>query len=169
MAAVSENAFRNLEPTQAAALSLLLDLEAQWQNLLKIAPVAAEGSAFLHDLHGKQKAYEAFQTKLAAYNKQYPPGHRPEPALHSPARLGAWCRAMRNLCAQAERAPQSRCPSHLLKKVHWYADRIGVRLGQGTISRPTQTDTFGAVIEELDALSRWCDGLSGVTTMVSRQ
>src|SRR5207253_2970491 len=133
---VNENSFRDLEPVRAAELSLLLDLEAGWQNLLHATSPALEPRAALHDLNGKQKAYEAFHTKLVAYNKQFPPGHVPEPSLNSPSRLGAWCRALRTLYLSVERAPQSRCPVHLLEKAYRCADRIGVRMDQGVFSRP---------------------------------
>ena len=164
MAVVNENSFRDLEPVQAAELSLLLDLEAAWQNLLLATSAALEPRAALLDLNGKQKAYETFHIKLVAYNKQYPPGHVPEPSLNSPSRLGVWCRAIRNLCLGVEQSPQRRCPNHLLEKAYRCADRIGVRMNRGTISRPAQPDTIGAVIQELDAIIRWCDNLSTVAT-----
>jgi hypothetical protein len=167
MAVVSENSFSNLEPTQAAELFLLLELEAEWQNLLHATSPDLEPRAALHELRGKQKAYEAFHNKLVAYNKQFSPGHVPEPSLHSPSRLGAWCRAMRNLCLSVKQVPQSHCAAHLLEKAYRCAERIGVRMGQCVISRPAQTDTVGAVIEELDALIRWCDSMSVVPGSVS--
>jgi hypothetical protein len=169
MAVVSENSFRNLAPAQAAELSLLLDLEAGWQNLLHATSPLLETRAALQDLLGKQRAYETFHTKLVAYNKQFPPGHAPEPALNSPSRLGAWCRAIRNLHLGVERDPQSRCPVHLLAKAYRCADRIGIRMDQGLISRSTKTDTIGAVIQELDALIRWCDSLSVVSGAVAER
>ena len=157
MAVMREDSFRDLDPAQAAELSLLLDLEAQWQNLLKASAPAPEGSILLH---GKQKAYEAFHNKLVAYNKQYPPGHVPEPSLNSPSRLGAWCSAMRNLYRQAERSPQSRCPVHLLERAYWCADRIGSRMNIEAVSRAPRPDTIGAVIAGLETLIRWCDNLT---------
>src|SRR5438046_676359 len=83
MAVLRESSFRNLEPTQAAELSLLLDLEAGWQNLLETASPAPRGTAALQDLRGKQKAYEAFRDKLVAYNARYSPGHVPQAHLPS--------------------------------------------------------------------------------------
>jgi hypothetical protein len=162
MAVVRESSFRNLEPTQAAELCLVLDLEAGWQNLLETASPAPRGTAALQDLRGKQKAYEVFRDKLVAYNARYSPGHVSQAHLPSLSRLGAWCCAMRNLCLSVEQTPQSYCPVHLLEKAYRCADRIAARTNQGVFSRSTPADTIGAVIQELDALIRWCDSLTGV-------
>ena len=70
----------SLGPAQAAELSLLVDLEARWENLRQTSP------GDLQDLHGRQKAYDAFHTKLVAYNKQYRPAHVPELLLWSAPR-----------------------------------------------------------------------------------
>src|SRR4030081_2706781 len=72
-------------------LSLLVDLEGRWDYLRKTSP------GDLQDLHGRQKAYDAFHGKLVAYNKQYQPAHVSELLLNTPIRLGIWCRAMRDL------------------------------------------------------------------------
>jgi hypothetical protein len=70
----------SLGPAQAAELSLLVDLEARWENLRQTSP------GDLEDLHGRQKAYDTFHTKLVAYNKQYRPAHVPELLLWSAPR-----------------------------------------------------------------------------------
>ena len=59
----------SLGPAQAAELSLLVDLEARWENLRQTSP------GDLEDLHGRQKAYDTFHTKLVAYNKQCRPAY----------------------------------------------------------------------------------------------
>src|SRR5436309_2848376 len=114
----------NLAPPQALELSLLVDLEARWENLRKSSP------GDLQNLHSRQKAYDAFHTKLVAYNKQYKPAHVPELLLNTPSRLGIWCRAMRDLYVQVEDDSRAHYPVHLLEKAYRWADRIGVRMNK---------------------------------------
>jgi len=162
MQEIREQADSNLNPEQAAELSLLVDLEAHWENLRKASPPVLEDRALTHDLQGKQKAYAAFWVKLEAYNKRYQPRHIPGLLLNTPSRLGAWCRTMRAVCLQLEHTPQSHCPVHLLEKAYRWADGIGARMNKDAISRSARPDTIGAVIQELGALVLWCDNLTSV-------
>ena len=109
-----------------------------------------------------QKAYEAFRARLAAYNTRYPPGHTPEVLLNTPARLGLWCRRMRELFVQVEHGPGARYPVHLLEKAHRCAARIAGRLGQEGPPRVAAPGDLPTALRELDALGRWCDELSGM-------
>ena len=81
-----------LEPAQAAELALLVELEARWENLRKPPSPTPEVPYSTQELHGRQKTYEAFRARLAAYNQRYRPAHIPELLLNTPARLGLWCR-----------------------------------------------------------------------------
>src|SRR5262249_18775074 len=150
MPEIREQAASNLNPEQAAELSLLVDLEAHWENLRKASPRALEDRALTHDLQGKQKAYAAFWAKLEAYNKRYQPRHIPGLLLNTPSRLAAWCRTMRAVCLQLEHTPQSHCPVHLLEKAHRWADGICARMKRDAIIRSTRPDTIGGVIRDLD-------------------
>src|SRR5262249_46319944 len=118
MAKLTEAPSGILDPAQVAELSLLVDLEARWENLRTIRSQDPEGGATTQDLQGKQKAYEAFRAKLVAYNKRYEPAHIPELLLNTPARLNLWCRSMRDLYLQAEHNPQGHCPVHLMEKAY---------------------------------------------------
>ena len=153
-----------LDPAQATELSLLVDLEARWENLRKTPSPDPEVVAATQDLKAKQKAYEAFRAKLVAYNKQYSPAHVPELLLNTPARLGIWCRKMRDLYLQVEHAPQIPCPVHLLEKAHRWAERMSVRMNKDRLGRSAPPDTIGAVIEGLGGLVQWCDGLAAAAT-----
>src|SRR5262245_31068424 len=152
----------DLDLEQAAELSLLVDLEACWENLRKPAPGYPDAATATKDLSARQKAYEAFRIKLVAYNKKYTPAHVPELLLNTPARLGLWCRRMRDLYLQVEHAPPGHCPVDLLEKAYRCADRVAGRMGKGRVRRPTPPETIRAAIEELEALGRWCDALAGV-------
>jgi hypothetical protein len=143
------------DPTQMRELALLVDLEARWENL-RHAPRGPSGGLTLRDLLANQRAFEAFRVKLSAYNKRYRPAHVPELLLNTPPRLGAWCRAMRDLYRRVEHDADAHCPSHLLEKAHRCADHVGARRDTGRASRPTPA-TIRAAIEELEALVRWCD------------
>lgn len=162
MAVQRGNTFKNLESAQAAELLLLLDLEAEWQNLLQTPSLPPEAKARLQNLHGKQKAYAAFHDHLIAYNERYKPVYVPEGDLNSEARLGVWCRAIRDLCLSMARGSQSHYAIHLLKKAYRCADRIAVRMHRGVIPQPTQGNTIGAITLELEELIRWCESATGV-------
>jgi hypothetical protein len=147
-----------LDPSQATELSLLVDLEARWENLRKVAPGYS-----LQDLQARQKSYDAFHAKLVAYNRHYTPPHVPELLLNTPLRLALWCRKMRDLYRQVDELPQGHGPVHLLEKAHRCADHLATRLQTDPASRPaalpsTCHDTAGA----LEALAQWCDALAGV-------
>ena len=147
-------------PEQAMDLSLLVDLEARWENLRKTpSPAGGHGT---QDLQDRQRAYDTYRAKLVAYNKRYAPAHVPELLLNTPSRLGAWCRAMRDLYLQVEQDPRGHCPAHLLEKAYRRADRVGARLNKEPVRRSPPPGTIRAAVLELEALGRWCDDLVGV-------
>jgi hypothetical protein len=148
-----------LDPAQAAELSLLVDLEACWENLRQPTPRDADVGIATKDLSAKQKAYDLFRTRLVAYNKRYTPAHAPELLLNTPSRLGTWCRAMRDLYLQAGHNPKGHCPVHVLEKAYRRADQIGVRMNKGLVSRTPPPAAIGDAIRELEALARWCADL----------
>jgi hypothetical protein len=151
----------SLDLAQAAELSLLVDLEARWENLRKL-----NLGHSLQALKSRQKAYDAFRSKLVVYNRRYTPTHVTELLLNTPLRLSLWCRRMRDLYRQVEHFPQGHCPVHLLEKAYRCADHLATRLHTGPASRPaalpgTSHDTAGA----LEALAQWCDALAGVSAI----
>jgi hypothetical protein len=147
-----------LDPGQAAELSLLVDLEARWENLRKMAPGYS-----LQDLQARQKAYDAFHARLVAYNRRYTPAHVPELLLNTPLRLALWCRKMRDLYRQVEQLPQGHGPVHLLDKAYRCADHIATRLQTDPASRPAALPgTSHATAGALEALAEWCDSLASV-------
>jgi hypothetical protein len=151
----------SLDLAQAAELSLLVDLEARWENLRKL-----NLGHSLQDLKARQKAYDAFHAKLVAYNRRYTPAHVTELLLNTPLRLALWCRKMRDLYRQVEPLSQGHCPVHLLDKAYRCADHLATRLHTGPASRPaalpgTSHDTAGT----FEALAQWCDDLAGVSAI----
>ena len=162
MLEMKEVSVGNIGPAQAAELSLLVDLEARWENLRRTPARSPEAESSTQDLQSRQKMYEAFRAKLVAYNKQHVPAHVPELLLNTPSRLAKWCRTMRDLYVQVEHDPRGHCPVHLLEKAYRWADRVGVRMNMGPISRSTPPDTIRAAIRDLEALGQWCDDLTRV-------
>ncbi len=144
-------------PTQATELAELVEVEARWENLRAALSRTGAGLLTTQDLHAMQKAYEAFRTRLTAYNKRYSPGHLPELLLNNPLRLGIWCRRMRDLYVQVEQDPQVRYPAHLLEKGYRCADRIAGRMGKACPHRSTPPGDLQTAIRELEALARWCE------------
>ena len=113
-------------------------------------------------LQSEQKAYEAFHTKLVAYNNRYTPPHVPELLLNTPSRLGIWCRTMRDLYLKVEHDPQGHCPVHLLEKAYGWADRVSAHMNKHRVSRSTSPGTIRAAIQDLEALGPWCDDLARI-------
>jgi hypothetical protein len=155
MPVMREAAEGSLALRQAIELSLLVDLEARWENLRRTVSRSAEADS-TRDLQSRQKAYDAFHGKLVAYNRRYRPAHVPELLLNTPARLGGWCRRMRDLYLQVEHDSQGRCPVHLLEKAYWWADRVGALLNREAVSRSTPPGTIRDAIRDLEALEQWC-------------
>ena len=161
MSQMSENVAEKLEPAQAAELVRVIDLQARWENM-RGNPTSAGGNAGFStpDLQGRQKAYEAFRVKLAAYTARYRASHVPEVTLNTPERVGMWCRAIR---AVFRRAAQefTEYPGHTVMKAHRLADRIAARLGDEPASRETTVEGIAAAIRNMDAIISWCDRLTG--------
>jgi hypothetical protein len=160
----SESPVPHLPMAQAIALSLLVDLEARWENLRVSQPAAAGTASTLKALHQNQKAYEAFFARLRAYNKAHKPAHVAELLLNNASRLGKWCWSMRDLILQVQHEPQAHCPDHLLTKAYRWADRVADRMKKERIAQPTPPVTIPAAARELEALARWCDNLSRVAS-----
>ena len=160
MPPMREIAPANLDLAQAAELAALVELEARWENLRKPPSRTSEVPSTTQELHGRQKTYEAFRARLAAYNRRYRPAHVPELLLNTPARLGLWCRAMRDLYLRVEHDPAVGRPVQLLEKAYRRADRVADRVGQGRITRPGPPGSIREAIQALEALGHWCDGLA---------
>jgi len=161
MSAPTETPAVTLPVAQAVELCLLIEMEAQWENLRKershtpqLRPQTAE------DLSRVQRSYEAFRSKLLAFNKKYTPAHVTDLLLNYPNRLGPWCRRMRDLYRQVEQHPRIPCPVHLLEKAYRWADGMAGLMGKEPFRRSMPLTTIQAAIGELEALARWCDELA---------
>ncbi len=166
MSEMSRAPVGNLDPTQARELAVLVELEARWENLRKNQRRDAEGKLTLPNLVAIQKAYASFRVNLVAYNKRYKPAHVPELLLNTPARVGAWCRAMRDLYRQVENDAKGLCPTPLLEKAYRSADRVSVLMKKDPATRAAPTGSIRDAILEMDALVKWCDDLLGVTATI---
>ena len=151
---------RNLSAAQARELSLLVELEAGWENLRVYPAIAQEQSANVKELHQKQKAYEAFHAKLVAYNKAFRPAHVPELLLNTADRLGAWCRRMADLHRAVEHDFPAYYPAHLVEKAYRWADRVSDKKKIEHITRTTPTRDITSAVRELESLALWCESLA---------
>ncbi len=151
---------RNLPAAQTTELSLLVDLEACWENLRADPQITPDRAATLKELQQKQKAYEAFHVKLVAYNKGYRPAHVPELLLNTPERLGAWCRTMIQLHLALQQDAQAHYPAHLLQKAYRWADKLSDKLKIERVARPPVARNIPAAIRELEELANWCTSLT---------
>lgn len=167
MTETKDASVETLTPSQAADLCQLADLEAGWENLRKTPSLATDVSDSREDLHGRQRAYEIFRAKLAAYNQVYKPAHVPELLLNTPSRLSVWCRRMRDLYQLVEQNPRVHAPVHLLEKAYRWADRVSSRMNKEKVARVAPPASVQAAIQELEAVGKWCDDLTRVETSVA--
>jgi hypothetical protein len=147
---------------QAAELAALVELEACWENLRIAGSRPPEPHPAARELHGRQKAYESFRVKLAAYNKLYAPVHIPELLLNTPTRLGVWCRTMRDLFLRVEHDARIVCPVQLIEKAFRRADQLATKGNTGLVNRPASTGTIQEAIHELEGLRLWCEERVGI-------
>jgi hypothetical protein len=149
--------------SRATQLALLVDLEAQWENLRTTPTNVPHRPCTLDELKAKQKAYDAFRLKQNAFNKAYSPAFVSEAPRTTPPQLGSWCRRMSALYLQAdEDSGALPCPVHLLEKAYRYADAAATRSSRPRFERASPPATVQGAARELDALAHWCDGLLGV-------
>jgi hypothetical protein len=151
-----------IDAAQAAELTVLLDLEARWENLRAARSETPQVPSVTQDLQGMQRAYDAFRAQLRAYQTRYAPAHASELLLNTPARLGRWCRQVRDLHLRAGQAARAHSPVHLLEKAYRWADRLAGKRGKDRASRAAPPGTVEAVIRDLEALAAWCDDLTQV-------
>ena len=111
-----------ISAAQAAALTVLLDLEARWENLRAARSGTPQVPSATPDLQAMQRAYAAFRAQLRAYQMRFAPTHASELLLNTPARLGRWCRQVRELYLRAGQAAQAHSAVHLLEKAYRWAD-----------------------------------------------
>lgn len=152
-----------LSPTQATDLSFLVDLEARWENL-RMNQAANRGKILTRDeLKQIQTAYEAFHGKLVAYNTRYKPLHVPELLLNNALRFQRWCRNLQGLYAMIlQNNWPANASAQLLEKAYRCADRIADRANKARYARPSASDTIVAMVQDLENLARWCDGLVSI-------
>jgi hypothetical protein len=151
VAQLSALAAETLDPAQASALAEVMDLEARWENLRAGGP---EPSTI--DLQHRQRAYEAFRARLAAYTSRYKTLRVPELTPNGPDRLGAWYKTVRAVLCRAE--PGTAYPAHVIDKAYRLADRLAARLNHPAVARGT-ADGIEAAVRELDGLVQWCEAL----------
>jgi hypothetical protein len=133
-------------------LAQLVEIQARWENL----PMATDLG--IPDLVAKQAAYEVYRSRQAAYNGKHDKAHDPPVLAHTPVRLAAWLRSMRDLFARAEGDPRCPCPVHLLEKARRFAGRVA-QLRKADPPAVAAPATVRAAVEGLEALAGWCDGV----------
>lgn len=163
MSQMSEHAAETLDPAQAAELVRVIDLQARWENM-RAEPTGADGGYSTPDLHGRQRTYEVFRSRLAAYTARYKAAEVPETTLNTPGRVGVWCRTVRAVFRRARHEAGAECPTHAIEKAYRLADRIAARLKVEPVGRGSPPDGIAAAVGALDAVILWCDELAAPLT-----
>ena len=156
---MSERTAEQLAPAQAAELAAVIDSQARWENMRSDPPHAGDNTSSA--LQARQKAYDAFRTKLAAYTVKYRAAQVPEPTLNTPERVAVWCRAVRAVLQRAEPAAAGAHPAHVVAKAFRLAERIAARVGSAALERGAPADDVSGAIRALGAVIAWCDALAG--------
>lgn len=149
MLQLSENDAEKLTAEQATELVHILDLQARWEN---DRDDPAKSAASVADLHGRQKAFEAFRAAWRKYAAAYHDARLPEPTQNVPDRMAVWLRALRAVLRRTDGAGSAA----LLSKVYRLADRMAVRTGREPVARGAAGDTPTAALA-LDAVVAWCE------------
>ncbi len=154
---------QEISADQAAALTVLLDLEAHWENLRAARSGTAMAPPITPDLLAMQRAYAAYRAQLKSCQTRFSSMHATELLLNTPARLARWCRQVRQLQLRAAHPAQAHCPAHILEKAYRWADQLAGKRGTERATRVTPPETVEAVIQDLEALAAWCDALTQVS------
>ena len=161
---MSERSAEQLAPAQAAELAAVIDSQARWENMRCDPPHAGDNSSAA--LQARQKAYDAFRTRLAAYTARYRTVQIPETTLNGPERVGVWCRTVRAVLRRAESEAKTDSVSHTVSKAYRLVNRIAARLKLEPVERSTSTDGIAGAIRSMDVLIGWCDDLAGPPAII---
>lgn len=145
---LTETAADNLPVDEATALARVIDLQAKWECLLADA-ACGSGGYKPADLHGRQKAYEAYRVRRAEFDNRYKQTRVPEGALNTPERVAAWGKVVRAVLRRAS----GEWPG-VAEKVYRLTDRIAARLGTESVPR----ESVDAVVV-LELVVAWCERL----------
>ena len=152
MSQLTESTAEALPTSQAAGLARVIDLQARWENLRDSAGKPPSDYT-APDLHGRQKAYEAFRAARADYTSKFRPIEVPETSLNTAERVAAWSRSVR---AVFRRAEGGECPAAAVEKAYRLADKIASRLKQQPVERGPLA-TMADAVAALDEVVQWCD------------
>ncbi len=155
---MSERSAEQLAPAQAAELAAVIDSQARWENMRSDPPHAGDNTSSA--LQARQKAYDAFRARLAAYTLKYRAAQVPEPTLNTPERVAVWCRSVRAVLLRAEPAAGTAHPAHLVAKAYRLAERIAARVGNAVPGRGAPAEDMAGAIRALGVVIAWCDAIS---------
>jgi hypothetical protein len=149
MIRMSESAVEELTPVRATELARVLELQAEWENL------AAERQDSTARLHGVQRAFDIYRSRLLAYTGRENGQTIPELSLNKASRLRAWCQTVRAILL---RAAGPAFPTHMMAKTHRVVGRLGSRFAIEPPATTGATDLAEA-IQQLDGVIAWCEAL----------
>lgn len=152
MSQLSETAVANLDAAQAVELLRVLELQAFWENLKENAPAKDVPTAQLKD---RQKAYEAYRSRLAAYTAKFRTFPLPELTQNSPKWVAQWFRIVRAVVRAAADGANAELPTNLVAKANRLGLRVAERLKRPPLPLPAAPATFAAAAEQLETLIAW--------------
>ena len=148
-----------MNPAQAAELVRVLDLQARWENLRTDHGRGAAADTHVA-LRERQQAFDAYRAGQLAYIGRYKTDPLPDVPRHAPDRVAAWCRIVSAVLRRAEPEAGVGYPAHVVARAFGLAGRIAERMNTDPPGWATSADTVTAAVDMLDAVARWCDGLS---------
>lgn len=149
MSQISESAVAHLDAAQALELVRVLEIQAYWENLRESVGQKDLPTSHLKD---RQKAYEAYRSRLAAYTAKYRTFPLPELTQNSPKWAVQWFRVVQAVLQRTKDAPVGELPAELLAKAHRLADRIATRLKKVPLEPFTRATTWDAAVAQIETL-----------------
>jgi hypothetical protein len=157
-----ESAVATLNLVQATELAAIIELEALWDDMRQRTAVTDVPVGLLRK---KQIAYEAYRSRLVAFNKRHNTAYDLERSVSTPVRMERWFTELQILYQKLEYNATGFCPVKLIEKAYRLADRLAVRLNTDSFNR-TLPGGLRAAIEELGQLAQWCQHVGAVASSV---
>ena len=151
MSQLSENAVAHLDAAQAVELVRVMELQAVWENLRETVGQKDLPTSHLKD---RQKSYEAYRSRLAAYTTKFRTFPLPELTQNSPKWVAQWFRVVKAILQRTTEATGHELPVQLVAKAHRLAGRIATRL-KVELEPASAPPTMAAALAQLDALIAW--------------
>jgi hypothetical protein len=156
VAQLTETLAEKMDPAQAVELARLFELHAKWENMRETPAGAATGFSTL-DLQERQRAYDSFRTRQAAYTARFRAAPLSEVSLNGPERVGDWARTVRAVLRRAEIEAKDESFPHVVAKAYRLVERVAGRIKVEALARGATGEGINGAVRNLNAAIQWCE------------